>query len=215
MHILFTRFPLCFAYGGAEKQTELLWKGLLARGHKVSFVGSCPVLLTKAKELGIGCVELEIGDPPVTKWGAISFWWRRKTMQQKLVETVASLVSAQDDTCICMVSLSEKLLLTPWATQHGVKSVWIEHDSVGRWLRSNPWLPQLKRLSRQATTVTVSDLSRDLYVQMGWRESDVVAIANGVEACSSFLSDSVAAPTLICATRPESFARRSWSFSAS
>ncbi len=80
-----------------------------------------------------------------------------------------------------MVSLSEKLLLTRWAHDHGIHVLWIEHDSVGRWLTYNPWLGKLRRLSRMATTVCVSELSRTLYLRMKWRPQDVTAIPNGID----------------------------------
>lgn len=80
-----------------------------------------------------------------------------------------------------MLSLSEKLLLTEWATQRGIKVFWIEHDRIGRWLRWNPWLPNLKKLSKFATTICVSELSRKMYINLGWPPERVTAIPNGVD----------------------------------
>ena len=91
MHILFTRFPLESANGGAENQTMWLMEGLRERGHEVSFLGSCDVLLRRTKELRIKNYELRIGAPPVTKCGAISFLWRRKKMQKQLIDEIKKL----------------------------------------------------------------------------------------------------------------------------
>ena len=82
---------------------------------------------------------------------------------------------------VFMLSLSEKLLLTDYLVSQGVQVFWIEHDRVGRWLTKNPWLPRLKKLSEQVTTVVVSDLSKEIYVKMGWPKEKVVAIPNGVD----------------------------------
>ncbi len=177
MKILFTRFPLESAFGGAEVQTLTLMEGLIARGHSVAFAGSCPVLLEECRKRNIMAVEWHIGPPPVTKWGVISFAWRRAAMKRKLA---LLLDQFHDLGAIAMLSLSEKLLLTDIAAEKGIKTVWIEHDTVGRWLTQNPWLAQLIERSRNATTVGVSEMSKKLYVEMGWDENKVIAIPNGI-----------------------------------
>ena len=189
MKILFTRFPLESAYGGAEVQTLSLMRGLIENGHEVSFLGSCPTLLSKCKELGIKNVELRIGKPPVTKWGVVNFSWRRVGMRRKLLREVSrcfetpldKLGAPQHDVAIFMLSLTEKLLLTDWAVAQGMKVFWIEHDRLGRWLKKNPWLPKLKALSKKVTTIVVSDLSRDLYMELGWGAENIVSIPNGID----------------------------------
>lgn len=82
---------------------------------------------------------------------------------------------------ICMLSLSEKLLLTDEAIKAGAHVFWIEHDKVGRWLSQSPWLSQLLVLSKQATTITVSELSKKIYVDLGWSPEKVRAIPNGID----------------------------------
>ncbi|MBI2117263.1 glycosyltransferase family 4 protein [Candidatus Peregrinibacteria bacterium] len=173
MNILFTRF------GGAEVQTLSLMKGLRERGHEVGFFGSCHVLLERTQELGIKNQELRIGEPPVTKWGAISFLWRQRRMKRFL--TSYFLLPTSRPNAICMLSLTEKLLLTEWAVAHGIRVFWIEHDRIGRWLRWNPWLSRLRRMSKLATTVVVSDLSKRIYVKLGWDPEQIVVIPNGVD----------------------------------
>ncbi|MDD5623824.1 MAG: glycosyltransferase family 4 protein [Candidatus Peribacteraceae bacterium] len=179
MRILFTRFPLESRYGGAEVQTLSLMQGLRSRGHAVAFLGSCPTLLDLCRKEGLPAAELSIGVPPVTKWGVALFFLRKKQMERKLAAALAEL---SDLKAICMLSLSEKLLLTPLARAHGIRILWIEHDGVGRWLTKNPWLPRLRELSQDVTTVVVSDLSRDLYLALGWDPAHVVSIPNGIDA---------------------------------
>lgn len=177
MHILFTRFPLESSFGGAEVQTLSLMKGLMERSHNVSFLGSCASLLERLKNEKMKSEELQIGKPPVTKFGAITFFWRRWQMKKQLIEGMGKQGKVD---VIFMLSLSEKLLLTTWCHDHGIKVIWVEHDRVGRWLTKNPWLPMLRNLSRFATTVVVSSLSIDLYRSMGWK-GEIVAIPNGVD----------------------------------
>lgn len=178
MRILFTRFPLESRYGGAEVQTMALMHGLAARKHGVAFLGSCQTLLQLCWDEGILAAELAIGEPPVTKWSALSFLWRKKSMQQRLRNAVEEFGPLD---ALVMLSLTEKLLLTPFALARGIRVFWMEHDGVGRWLTKNPWLPRLKELARSVTTITVSDLSRDLYIALGWPEEMAVSIPNGVD----------------------------------
>lgn len=178
MRILFTRFPLESAHGGAENQTMSLIKGLSERGHAVAFLGSCPALLESTEKAHVLNAHLEIGPPPVSKWTAISFFWRKKNMQKKL-ETAINEFGGVD--AIFMLSLSEKLLLTDTAVKKGIKVFWVEHDRVGPWLRKNPWFPTLRALSRKVMTICVSELSRKIYLGLGWNPEKTIAIPNGID----------------------------------
>lgn len=175
MNILCTRFPFTSAEGGAENQTTWLAAGLRERGHDVRFLGSCPVLLKRFAQLNAHVSRLSIGLPPVTKWLALSFLWRKKKMQKQLIDAVSAMPKPD---AIIMLSLTEKILLTEWAHEQGMKVLWVEHDRVGPWLTRSPWLSELKRLSEYATTVCVSDLSKAMYDNLGF--SHVTAVPNGV-----------------------------------
>jgi hypothetical protein len=178
MRILFTRFPLESAFGGAEIQTLSLMEGLMKRGHAAAFLGSCPALLEECHKRGLISAELLIGKPPVTKWNAISFAWRKHAMKKKLEAAINEFGTLD---VICMLSLSEKLLLTDAATEKGIKVIWIEHDRVGRWLSKNPWLPMLIKQSKRVMTVPVSHLSGKLYEQLGWDAATIKPIADGID----------------------------------
>lgn len=183
MNILFTRFPLESAQGGAEVQTLSLMKGLRDRGHRVAFLGSCPVLIEWGLRAGnIAIRKLDIGTPPVTKFGAVSFAWRQAGMRRALrhVFDEGGPGGEQWDT-VCMLSMSEKLLLTEHALAAGARVVWIEHDHIGRWFTRNPWTPRMRELSQRVVTVAVSDASREPYVRMGWREDRLIAIPDGID----------------------------------
>lgn len=98
-------------------------------------------------------------------------------MRKKLLSAFCSLRSEFD--AIVMLSITEKLLLTEEATRRGIKVVWVEHDPVGRWLSKNPWLPQLRNLSQKVTTIVVSDVSKNIYEGLGYK--NVVTIPNGID----------------------------------
>lgn len=178
MKLLFTRFPLESRFGGAEVQTLSLMKGLRERSHAIAFLGSCPVLLEEVAKLQLPNAQLDIGPPPVTKWSAISFSWRKKRMQERLHAALNAFGSLD---AIFMLSLSEKLLMTEAAVEKSIKVFWMEHDRVERWLTKNPWLPTLRNLSKKVKTICVSALSRKIYLDLGWRPEDVIAIPNGID----------------------------------
>jgi glycosyltransferase involved in cell wall biosynthesis len=178
MRILFTRFPLESAYGGAEIQTLNLMDGLRAAGHEMSFLGTCPTLLSECAKRDIPVSRLDIGEPPVTKWSALSFLWRKRKMKSELRNALQKHGSID---AVVMLSLSEKILVTEEAARLGVKVLWIEHDRVGPWLTRNPWLPALRKAAVHATTVCVSELSRRLYLDLGWPVKGTIAIPNGID----------------------------------
>lgn len=179
MHILFARFPLESRFGGAEVQTLSLMKGLQERGHEVAFLGSCPTLLREVPKIDIAVTKLEIGKPPVTKWNALSFLWGKTRMKQQLLN--ALLTPHSSLTTVVMLSLSEKLLATEELAKQGHPVFWIEHDRIGNWLRMNPWLPLLRRMSRFATIIVVSELSKKIYVDLGFDSQRIVVIPNGID----------------------------------
>ncbi len=184
MNILFTRFPLESAIkGGAELQTISLMTGLIARGHHVAFAGNCPALLALCREHNIPTTEWDIGAPPVTGWHALSFFWRKRHMEESLQKLIDGFFAeGRHLDAVVMLSLNGKLLLTDIVAKTGAKVFWIEHDRVGNWLRRNPWLPMLRRQSRKAKTIVVSELSHKIYRELGWNEEDLLVIPNGIDA---------------------------------
>ncbi len=194
MRIQFTRFPLESAHGGAENQTMWLAAGLRERGHDVSFLGSCPVLRQTFAASGFPVTPLDIGEPPVTKFGAVSFLWRRAAMLRKLRQAYENLPVLPE--AVFMLSLSEKILLTDFLASRGVKVFWIEHDRVGRWLTGNPWLGALKAASAHATIVCVSELSRQKYLALGFDAGRTIAIPNGIPLPEVFQPEREAGATL-------------------
>lgn len=179
VRILFTRFPLeSIPGGGAETQTMNLAKGLADRNHAVAFVGSCQPLLDAFDAAGMIHAEMVELTPPVTKFQAVAFRWKKKSYERMLVSMLDAFGELD---AIVMLSMAEKLLLTDVAAARGIKVFWIEHDPVGRWLTKNPWKKLLLRQAALATTVTVSELSRAQYLDMGWDKKRTVAIPNGID----------------------------------
>lgn len=166
MNVVITRFPYESQLGGMETMVLNLAKGLRAKGHTVSFVGTCPILLKMLEENNFKVTKLVLPRSPVTKGSLIFFillypfiWWQLRKIVKMLKEK---------DT-VYMLSLTEKIVLTRMAYKKGLKVIWGEHESLQRgdgtyrkWLAKNPFLNRYRHLSRFATVVVVS---HDLYRQ--------------------------------------------------
>lgn len=155
--ILVTRFPYASQWGGEELHTLTLARELDQRGIPSFFLGSCPILLDAFKTAHFDVQKAWLGKPPVTKAWLILFTvlspflflkagWMLKNAQKKWrVDTVL------------MLSFGEKLVMTPWAKLFGMKTLWIEHARIGRWLTKNPWRVLYRAWSRWVTVVVTSN----------------------------------------------------------
>ncbi|MFT7183993.1 MAG: glycosyltransferase involved in cell wall biosynthesis [Oceanicoccus sp.] len=156
-HILVTRFPFESQWGGEEVHTLSLMCALDKKGYEAAFLGSCPVLLDAFKKDKFPVKKTWLSKPPVTKLQLIRFtllspllflmagWQLFKMNKQFGVDTVY------------MLSLTEKLLMTPWARLFRMKVIWMEHARIGKWLTHNPWRHVYKRWSKWAKVVVTSN----------------------------------------------------------
>lgn len=175
--ILVTRFPYESRFGGEEVHTLRLMEELDDLGHEAFFLGSCPVLLREFRERSFVSKRAWLGKPPVTKGWLLLFtllspflfvkagWMLRKARKQWNVDTVY------------MLSLGEKLLMTPWAKFFKMRVLWLEHARIGRWITKNPWRVIYRRWSKGVTTVVTS---RAMVKHVAPLAKKVVAISCGV-----------------------------------
>jgi len=184
MHIVFTRFPYESQLGGMETMVINLAKALREKGHIISFVGSCPVLLKLFEEHDFKVTKLIVPKSPVTKWSLLVFIVLYPFILFQMGR-IARMVHKGD--AIYMLSLPEKLALTKMAYQRGAKVVWGEHESLQHqdgtwrsWLFRNPLLRRYKRLSQYATVVPVSQTLAKQYKALGGVHH-LTVIENGID----------------------------------
>lgn len=137
--------------------TLTLARELDKRGVASFYLGSCRILGEAFREAHFDAKFAWLGKPPVTKFRLLAFtllspflflkagwmlWWARRRWGV---------------TSVLMLSLGEKLLMTPWARLFGLRTLWIEHARIGRWLTKNPWRVVYKWWSRWATVVVTSN----------------------------------------------------------
>ncbi len=154
--LLVTRFPYSSRFGGEELHTLTLMQALDQRGIQSFFVGACPVLLKEFKKRHFEVRRAWLSKPPVTHLRFLIFtlfspvlfllagWTLWRARQTWKVDT------------IYMLSLTEKLLMTPWAHWWGMRVLWVEHARIGTWLTRNPWRRIYCRWSRWTTVVVTS-----------------------------------------------------------
>lgn len=154
--LLVTRFPYSSQFGGEELHTLTLMQALDQRGIQSFFVGSCPVLLKEFKKRHFEVRRAWLSKPPVTRVRLLVF-----TLLSPLLFLLAGWTLARArrtwkvDT-VYMLSLTEKLLMTPWAHWWKMRVVWVEHARIGTWLTRNPWRGLYHRWSRWASVVVTS-----------------------------------------------------------
>lgn len=155
--LLVTRFPYTSQWGGEELHTLTLAKELDELGVPSFYLGSCRVLGGAFKEAHFDTKFAWLGKPPVTK-----FWLLAFTVLSPFLFLLAGVLlwrarKRWGVDSVLMLSLCEKLLMTPWARLFGMRTLWIEHARIGRWLTKNPWRVVYKCWSRWATVVVTSN----------------------------------------------------------
>ncbi|MEK7146400.1 MAG: glycosyltransferase family 4 protein [Patescibacteria group bacterium] len=154
--ILVTRFPYESRYGGEEVHTLTLMDSLAKRGFFVAFAGSDPVLLKEFPKQDTPILQTWLAKPPVSKGWLVLFTLLSPIL---FLDSLRLLFNARQrwkvDT-VYMLSLGEKLMMTPWAILFGMKVLWLEHARIGNWLTKNPWRPWYSWWSRWVTVVVTS-----------------------------------------------------------
>lgn len=184
MRLIITRFPFESQLGGLETLVLNLALSLRAKGHSVSFVGTCPVLLELFKESDFQVTRLAFPKPPVSKESLVSFIL---LYPFALLQSYRLRRMLKKGDTVYMLSLGEKLIMTKMLDTSEIKVVWGEHESLMEsdstfrsWLYKNPFLNRYRKNSEQASVITVSpDLHSQFEKLGGIAHLDV--IQNGVD----------------------------------
>ena len=184
MHVIITRFPYESQLGGMETMVLNLAKALRKKGHRISFVGSCPVLLKLFEENDFKVTKLTVPKSPVTK-GSLFLFILLYPFIRFQMGRIARMFQKGD--AIYMLSLLEKLTLTKMVYQRGTRVIWGEHESLQHqdgtwrsWLYRNPFLGRYKRLSQYVTVVPVSKTVEKQYKALG-EIQHLIVIENGID----------------------------------
>lgn len=154
--ILITRFPFESILSGEEWHTITLAQQLQKRGHRVAFLGKCNVLFDMLKRDDIPVYQTWGGTLPVTKQAAIRFLFTWPFILVNLWFRFLVIKFKEHIDRVYMLSLTEKILLTPLTVMMGIPTVWVEHQRIGRWLRLSPLRPFYIFFSHWVKVVGVS-----------------------------------------------------------
>ena len=178
--ILILKFPYSSTYGGGEKHTLTLVERLRDQ-HDFYLLSTCSVLLPEFRKRQWQASTTWAGTEPVTLNALLWFFVTAPFIWFNLFRLlVVYKIRYRIDTLFCL-SLTEKVLLTPWARLLGMKVIWMEHLQIERWLIANPLRLFYILWSRFAIVVTVVDAVKEQLMQLGVPSANIAVIYNAVD----------------------------------
>ncbi|MDD5043846.1 MAG: glycosyltransferase [Patescibacteria group bacterium] len=181
MNILIFKFPYSSQFGGGEKHTIALTEKLKDRGINFYLVSSCSVLVPEFKHRDWPVLKLWAGVEPVAVWSLLLFPFFAPFIFLELFLVLLYYRFFKKIKILYCLSLTEKVLMTPWARLLGIRVVWVEHTSIGRWLRFNPLRLLFILWAPLAKIITVSYAVEKQIRKLGVRAKQVRVIYNGID----------------------------------
>lgn len=178
-HILILKFPFSSTFGGGEKHTFTLVEQL-SKHHQFYLLSTCNVLLPEFAKRDWQHQRIWAGTEPVTPRALLLFFvtWPA-ILGNLLLWLVRYKFKYHIDVVFCL-SLTEKVLLTPFARLLGMKVIWMEHLQIERWLLASPLRFMYVLWSRMSTVVTVVEAVKDQLIQLGVSAQRIQVIYNAV-----------------------------------
>lgn len=178
-NVLILKFPFSSVYGGGEKHTITLVERLAAK-HRFYLLSTCSVLLKEFDRRGWQHEHAWMGTEPVTPKALVIFLFTWPLIMVNLIWWLLRYKLRYHVDIIFCLSLTEKVLLTPWARLFGIKVIWMEHLQIERWLLASPLRFLYLLWSHLATVVTVVEAVKDQLMKLGVPASQIQVIYNAV-----------------------------------
>lgn len=179
-NVLILKFPYSSTFGGGEKHLLTLVEQLQRRGLAFFLLSSCPVLLAEFRQRRWGQQKINLAPEPVAKWSIIIFLlfvpWILIRLLFKLI-----LLRLRGFNVLYCLSLTEKIVITPWARLLGYRVVWQEHVSIKRWLTLNPYRIFYQLFSRLVKIVAVSESVKQELLDIKIPENNIWVIYSGLD----------------------------------
>ncbi len=190
-NILITKFPYSSTFGGGEKHTLTLVEQLQQRGFQFYLLSTCTTLVPEFKKRGWSVQRIWAGTEPVTPMALMKFFIIAPFVWLNLMRWLLWYKKYQQIERLICLSLTEKILLTPWAKLLGMQVFWMEHLQIERWLLASPLRYLYIFWSRYATVVTVVEAVKQQLIALGVSNEHIQVIYNSVD-----LSEFVSQPAL-------------------
>lgn len=179
--ILITKFPYSSTFGGGEKHTLTLVERLQQRGYHFYLLSTCSVLVPEFQKRGWPVRTVWAGTEPVTLLALLKFFFTAPFIWCNLLRWLWWYRRHEQITTLICLSLTEKILLTPWARLFGMNVFWIEHLQIERWLLSSPLRWPYVLWSRLVTIITVVTAVKQQLIQLGVLTQHVQVIYNAID----------------------------------
>ncbi len=182
MNVLILKFPYQSLFGGGEWHTLKLVEGLQLKGYRFFLASSCPVLLREFAKRRWPTKRFWAGKEPVSMGALILFPFTLPFVVIALFALLLYYRVAKRVKVVYCMQLTEKILLAPFARMLGMRVIWIEHVTPGRWFRANPLKALYRRCARLVTIVVISDIIKKEYADLGVPADRMVRIYPGVDS---------------------------------
>lgn len=178
-NVLILKFPYSSMLGGGEKHTITLVEKL--SGHSFYLLSTCSVLIPEFTKRKWHNKKIWAGTEPVTPLALLLFCITAPFITLNLLRWSIVYKYRYNITTVICLSLTEKVLLTPWLRLLGIKVIWIEHLQIERWLIKSPLRLLYVLWSRLVTVVAVVEAVKQQLVQLGVSEQHVTVIYNSID----------------------------------
>lgn len=179
--VLLMKFPFSSRFGGGEYHTIMLCQAFAARRASFYFFGSCRVLLSAFRSRGWRSRRFHVGKEPVSALAVLLFPFTAVFGTFVFFVTLAWYRFGRGVRSVYCLSLTEKILATPIARMFGMRVLWAEHLTFGRWMRQNPLRYAFALWSRFATVLALSNTVQEELLQIGVPERAIAVIPPGVD----------------------------------
>jgi len=202
--IVITRLPLRSQLGGEELHTLDVALFLRESGYTVVFLSKCKVLKNLAKEHGFKFYNThKLPSSPTSKLSLVSFTIFYGFSLIESLFWIGYIRLRHGKFTFYNLNLADKLLYGFWSRLFGIKSVFLEHATIGNWLIKNPFLIVLKWICR-SKNIHIVTVSRRMKMQLEKIfQMPVLEIRNGVKLQESIDVTSVKAKQVLFVGRLE------------
>lgn len=168
--------------GGGEIHTLEVMNHLRDKGHNISFAGSCHYLLKMAKEAGFSTESINFsGQEAVSEVSLLKFIFTWPFIKSKYKKYLQKKVKDENTEMLYILSWNEKFLLRSIAQDLGLKMLFVEHRTSGRFIKFSPFRFEYKKAASQFHTLAVSGAVKKDLLDLGVPAEKVSVIHNGID----------------------------------
>ncbi len=180
-NILLLKFPYSSSFGGGERHTISLVRGLQPHGFNFYLATSCPVLIREFKKRGWHYQKVWAGIEPVSKGSVLAFPFLAPFVCLRLAWLLFYYRLVKKTKIVYCQSLTEKLLIGLGAKLLGMRVYWVEHNLLDRWLTKNPWRFLYVWQSNFVTIIPISQAVNKQLAKLGVAGKNTKVIYPGVD----------------------------------